>query len=77
MGVAVSGMHYTGMAALTITGTPGVPRSGTSAVDLLGPLILGIAALTAWSLSYVWWGLRLRRGTTSRPRSQTVDASAA
>jgi len=46
MGVAVSGMHYTGMAALTITGTPGVPRSGTSAVDLLGPLILGIAALT-------------------------------
>lgn len=38
---------------------------------------LGIAALTAWSLSYVWWGLRLRRGTTSRPRSQTVDASAA
>ncbi|MFC8598255.1 MULTISPECIES: MHYT domain-containing protein [unclassified Isoptericola] len=46
MGVAVSGMHYTGMAALTITGTPGVPTSGTTAVDLLGPLILGIAALT-------------------------------
>ncbi|MFD6177422.1 MULTISPECIES: MHYT domain-containing protein [unclassified Isoptericola] len=46
MGVAVSGMHYTGMAALTITGTPGVPTSGTTAIDLLGPLILGIAALT-------------------------------
>ncbi|MGF0118022.1 MHYT domain-containing protein [Promicromonospora sp. Marseille-Q5078] len=46
MGVAVSGMHYTGMAALTITGKPGVPTSGTTAIDLLGPLILGIAALT-------------------------------
>lgn len=46
MGVAVSGMHYTGMAALTITGEPGVPTSGTTAIDLLGPLILGIAALT-------------------------------
>lgn len=46
MGVAVSGMHYTGMAALTITGEPGVPTTGTTAIDLLGPLILGIAALT-------------------------------
>jgi len=46
MGVAVSGMHYTGMAALTITGKAGVPSSGTTAIDLLGPLILGIAALT-------------------------------
>ncbi|MFI2103089.1 MHYT domain-containing protein [Isoptericola sp. NPDC019693] len=46
MGAAVSGMHYTGMAALTITGTPGPATSGTTAVDLLGPLILGIAALT-------------------------------
>lgn len=46
MGVAVSGMHYTGMAALTITGSPGVPTTGTTAIDLLGPLILGIAALT-------------------------------
>lgn len=46
MGVAVSGMHYTGMAALTITGPPGVPTSGATAIDLLGPLILGIAALT-------------------------------
>lgn len=46
MGVAVSGMHYTGMAALTITGPEGVPAGGTTAIDLLGPLILGIAALT-------------------------------
>ena len=46
MGLAVSGMHYTGMAALTITGEGGEPTSGTSAVDLLGPLILGIVALT-------------------------------
>jgi NO-binding membrane sensor protein with MHYT domain len=46
MGAAVSGMHYTGMAALTISGPLGKPDSGTSAVDLLGPLILGIVALT-------------------------------
>lgn len=46
MGAAVSGMHYTGMAALTISGPLGRPSEGTSAVDLLGPLILGIVALT-------------------------------
>ncbi|WP_240930758.1 MHYT domain-containing protein [Isoptericola sp. BMS4] len=46
MGAAVSGMHYTGMAALTISGPLGKPSEGTSAVDLLGPLILGIVALT-------------------------------
>ena len=46
MGVAVSGMHYTGMAALNIEGAPGVPPGGTNPIDLLGPLIFGIAALT-------------------------------
>jgi NO-binding membrane sensor protein with MHYT domain len=46
MGVAVSGMHYTGMAALTIRGTGGEPPGGTNPIDLLGPLILGIVALT-------------------------------
>ncbi len=46
MGVAVSGMHYTGMAGVTVEGSPGVPPGGTNPVDLLGPLIFGIAALT-------------------------------
>lgn len=47
MGVAVSGMHYTGMAAMEVhaptanTGTP----VGASAFDFLLPLIIGISVL--------------------------------
>src|SRR5215469_1963499 len=50
MGVAVSGMHYTGMAALKVTvgmrGTPAMNVSGSSASSLLLPLILGISLVT-------------------------------
>ena len=50
MGVAVSGMHYTGMAAMKVTmGSPGMPAmnvSGSSASSLLLPLILGISLVT-------------------------------
>jgi NO-binding membrane sensor protein with MHYT domain len=45
MGVAVSGMHYTGMAALQVRAAPGliVNTSATaSALDFLLPLILGL-----------------------------------
>ncbi|MCA5892994.1 hypothetical protein LEP48_06450 [Isoptericola sp. NEAU-Y5] len=52
MGLAVSGMHYTGMAALTIAGPGGEAPGGTAAVDLLGPLIFGIVALTV-ALAFV------------------------
>ncbi len=51
MGVAVSGMHYTGMAAMHVYataaagGTPGMP-GGASASSFLVPLILGISILT-------------------------------
>jgi hypothetical protein len=48
MGVAVSGMHYTGMAALRITPDPGlsVNTSATaSATAFLLPLILGLSTL--------------------------------
>jgi hypothetical protein len=38
---------------------------------------LGIAALTAWSLSYAWWGLRLPRTSGRRARSQAVGAGTA
>jgi NO-binding membrane sensor protein with MHYT domain len=48
MGVAVSGMHYTGMAAMRVHGVqnPGMAASmqgGVSAVSFLLPLILGIS----------------------------------
>jgi NO-binding membrane sensor protein with MHYT domain len=46
MGVAVSGMHYTGMAALRVYPAPGVPVSTSataSGIDFLLPLILGLS----------------------------------
>ena len=48
MGVAVSGMHYTGMAALRVTPAPGLPvaMAGTaSAAAFLMPLILGLSSI--------------------------------
>jgi len=49
MGVAVSGMHYTGMAAMQVY--PGAAQStammpGVSATDFLFPLVIGISVLT-------------------------------
>ena len=48
MGVAVSGMHYTGMAAMQMhsapAGTP-APTSGATAEGFLLPLIIGIGAI--------------------------------
>jgi NO-binding membrane sensor protein with MHYT domain len=50
MGVAVSGMHYTGMAALHVYPAPGggmlAMGAGASATSFLLPLILGISILT-------------------------------
>jgi NO-binding membrane sensor protein with MHYT domain len=50
MGVAVSGMHYTGMAALHVFSAPGKGMlgmgGGVGATSFLLPLILGISVLT-------------------------------
>jgi NO-binding membrane sensor protein with MHYT domain len=49
MGVAVSGMHYTGMSAMraeVVTGTVIVPDGGVSVAALLGPLIIGVTIST-------------------------------
>jgi NO-binding membrane sensor protein with MHYT domain len=50
MGVAVSGMHYTGMAALSVFSAPNggmlAMGSGAGATSFLLPLILGISILT-------------------------------
>jgi NO-binding membrane sensor protein with MHYT domain len=48
MGVAVSGMHYTGMAALNVNPAPGLTISTSetaSAIGFLLPLILGLCAI--------------------------------
>src|SRR5262249_36766137 len=48
MGVAVSGMHYTGMAALRVHhgAMAAMPGGGASPVAFLFPLLLGISLLT-------------------------------
>jgi NO-binding membrane sensor protein with MHYT domain len=46
MGVAVAGMHYTGMAAVHVTGSPGLPSEGVTMFNLIGPLLLVIVGLT-------------------------------
>ena len=49
MGIAVSGMHYTGMAAMraeVVTGTVITPDVGVSVAALLGPLIIGVTIST-------------------------------
>jgi NO-binding membrane sensor protein with MHYT domain len=47
MGVAVTGMHYTGMAAMRISMRPGMPApGGATASDFLIPLIGGVAVVS-------------------------------
>jgi len=46
MGVAVSGMHYTGMAAMRVTPGPMTAMSGSTASSFLVPLLLGVSLVT-------------------------------
>ena len=46
MGIAVTGMHYTGMAAMIMYSAPMTTREGLSASQLLLPLIGGISVST-------------------------------
>lgn len=49
MGIAVSGMHYTGMSAMraeVVRGTIVTPDVGVYVAALLGPLIIGITVST-------------------------------
>jgi NO-binding membrane sensor protein with MHYT domain len=46
MGVAVSGMHYTGMAAMRVSMGSMSAMSGTGAVSFLVPLLVGITVIT-------------------------------
>jgi NO-binding membrane sensor protein with MHYT domain len=54
MGVAVSAMHYTGMAAVQVavqTGAP--PPSGATAMDFIFPLTVGLGSYLFLSAAYV------------------------
>jgi len=48
MGLAVSGMHYTGMAAMSVRGSADLapPPTGASAFDFLLPLLIGISLVS-------------------------------
>jgi NO-binding membrane sensor protein with MHYT domain len=46
MGVAVSGMHYTGMAAMRVSSAPMQSMGGSTGDSFLVPLLLGIALVT-------------------------------
>lgn len=46
MGVAVTGMHYTGMAAMRVYSGPMPTMSGYTAFDFLVPLLLGLSLVT-------------------------------
>jgi NO-binding membrane sensor protein with MHYT domain len=46
MGIAVSGMHYTGMAAMRVTPGSMPSMSGSTRISFLLPLLLGISLLT-------------------------------
>ncbi|WP_075661729.1 MHYT domain-containing protein [Streptomyces acidiscabies] len=47
MGLAVTGMHYTGMAALSVHTHPGDTTSGDSPASLLAPMLIGPLAFLA------------------------------
>ena len=53
MGVAISGMHYTGMASMIMHMAPYPHRSGLSAYQLLMPLTIGIGLSTIAMLMIV------------------------
>jgi NO-binding membrane sensor protein with MHYT domain len=54
MGVAVTGMHYTGMAAMRVRVDSGMPvPSGASPTDFLLPLIIAISVITMLLLTIV------------------------
>jgi NO-binding membrane sensor protein with MHYT domain len=56
MGVAVSSMHYTGMSAMSVGGTPSSSSAvppGASPLGFLAPLIVGIAVSTICLLTAV------------------------
>ena len=72
MGVAVSAMHYTGMAAVRVDVSPGgTPPSGATAMDFIFPLTVGLGSYLFLAAAYV--GLS---DSGRNSRSRVVDGSA-
>ncbi|MEU3598015.1 MHYT domain-containing protein [Streptomyces sp. NPDC006798] len=78
MGVAVTGMHYTGMAAVSVHlhGASGAARGGESAVALLLPMLIGPLAFLLIAGVVVMFDPLLVMGQPEWERSGTGTASA-
>ncbi|MGW1737229.1 MHYT domain-containing protein [Nocardia sp. NPDC001965] len=71
MGVAVAGMHYTGMYAMHLGTQHDMAPSGAGAAQLLTPLIVGVSLLTVGMLFHL--GLTEVGGTASMTRRPATD----
>ncbi|MFJ5777169.1 MHYT domain-containing protein [Streptomyces sp. NPDC093094] len=71
MGLAVSGMHYTGMAGVSVHlhGTAD-PSSGESAASLLAPMLIGPLAFLLLAGVVVMFDPRMVMGGAERPREE-------
>ena len=66
MGVAVSAMHYTGMAAVRVQVNPGgPPPSGATAMDFIFPLTVGLGSYLFLTAAYVGLSDSGRPGQTA------------
>jgi NO-binding membrane sensor protein with MHYT domain len=71
MGAAVSGMHYTGMAAMSVRSMPDMQMpSGVGAIQALTPLIVAVSVLTAILLLVIG----LSRSEDDRRRDAELEA---
>ncbi|WP_327151458.1 MHYT domain-containing protein [Nocardia sp. NBC_01329] len=71
MGVAVAGMHYTGMYAMHVGAQHQMTPSGAGAAQLLTPLIVGVSLLTVGMLFHL--GLTEVSGAASLARRTATD----
>ena len=74
MGVAVSAMHYTGMAAVRVQVNPGgPPPAGATAMDFIFPLTVGLGSYLFLTAAYVG----LSDGGRSAPVAHQAQAASA
>jgi NO-binding membrane sensor protein with MHYT domain len=76
MGIAVSAMHYTGMAAVRVHVAPGAPPpSGVAAMDFIFPLTVGLGSYLFLTAAYVGLSDTGRRSARPIAAEPAVPAS--
>ncbi|WP_349259702.1 MHYT domain-containing protein [Actinospica sp.] len=77
MGIAVSAMHYTGMAAVRVLVDPGAPPpSGATAMDFIFPLTVGLGSYLFLTAAYVGLSDTGRSAQLGAPASPDASAAA-